>query len=78
MGSGGNNYEKEIPATYALPETEPDADPGETTNLFFKKVEKRKEMQVLLRHLNSSSRSALKDRQPLGLVRVKETWKKEH
>jgi len=83
-GSGGNNYENGILAKYALPESAPgapgqlynlDTDPGETTNMFFIEVEKRKEIQKLLQHLKSSGRSAPKDRQPLGIVRVKELSK---
>jgi len=84
-GSGGNNYYETVYLSkYILPENEPnadgqlynlDADPGETTNLFFTEVEKRKELQELLQHLKSSGRSAPKDRQPLGIGRVKELSK---
>jgi len=84
-GSGGNNYyEKHFISKYILPETEPnadgqlynlDTDPGETTNLFFIEAEKRRELQELLKHLKSSGRSAPKDRQPLGIERVKELSK---
>jgi arylsulfatase A len=74
-GSGGNPYEKGFMAKYALPESEPDApgqlydleaDPGETTNLYFKNTEKRKEMQALLEELKQSGRSAPKGRMPIG------------
>ena len=83
-GSGGNNYDNGILAKYALPESAPgapgqlynlDTDPGETTNLFFIEAEKRKEIQKLLQHLKSSGRSAPTDRQPLGIVKVKELSK---
>ncbi|MDF1850534.1 MAG: arylsulfatase [Verrucomicrobiales bacterium] len=74
-GSGGNGYDKGILAPYALPESEPEApgqlyhlgkDPGETTNLYFKEEEKRKELQALLEELKTSGRSAPRNRQPLG------------
>jgi arylsulfatase A-like enzyme len=80
-GSGGNDYEAEIMRPYALPETAPDAsgqlynlksDPGETTNLFFTEAEKREELQKLLQQLKSGGRSAPKDRQPMGMERIKE------
>ncbi len=72
-GSGGNGYEKGNLAQYALPEKEPDApgqlynlqaDPGETTNLYFKEEAKRKELQALLANLKESGRSAPKGRTP--------------
>ncbi|MEP3479057.1 MAG: arylsulfatase [Fuerstiella sp.] len=71
-GSGGNGYEKGNMLKYAIPETAPDApgqlynldaDPGETTNLYFKNEAKRQELQVLLKRLKESGRSA-----PLGRV----------
>lgn len=74
QGSGGNNYRQGVLASYALPEAAPDAagqlynlqdDPGETTNLYFTEVAKRKEMQALLRQLKESGRSAPRNRQPL-------------
>jgi hypothetical protein len=83
-GSGGNNYEEAFLKTYALPETEPDAqgqlyhlldDPGETTNLYFKEAEKRKELQKLLEELKSSGRSAPLNRQPIGIERVRQLGK---
>ena len=73
-GSGGNGYEKGNIAQYALPEKEPSApgqlynlktDPGETTNLYFKEVAKREELQTLLARLKATGRSALKGRTPL-------------
>ena len=83
-GSGGNNYEEDFLKTYALPETEPNAqgqlyhlldDPGETTNLYFKEAEKRKELQKLLEELKSSGRSAPLNRQPIGIERVRQLGK---
>lgn len=80
-GSGGNNYEEDFLKKYALPETAVDApgqlynlanDPGETTNLYFTEAEKRKELQQLLEKLKSGGRSALLNRQPLGIIKVKE------
>jgi arylsulfatase A-like enzyme len=81
MGSGGNNYENENMAKYALPETEADAtgqlfnltdDPGELTNLFFSETKKREELQTLLQELKSSGRSAPKNRAPIGIEGVNE------
>ena len=78
-GSGGNGYEKGILAKYALKETAPDApgqlynladDPGETTNLYFREEEKRKEMQALLKTLKESGRSAPKGRKPIGMAGI--------
>ncbi len=80
-GSGGNNYEENILKKYALPETAVDApgqlfnlanDPGETTNLYFTEAVKRKELQLLLEESKSSGRSALLNRQPIRIARVKE------
>jgi len=74
-GSGGNNYSKGILAEYALEETEPDApgqlfnlatDPGETTNLFFRKSEKRQQLQALLKELKENGRSAPRGRRQIG------------
>ena len=73
-GSGGNGYDKGILAKYALPEKEPEApgqlynltaDPGETTNLYFKESAKREELQALLKVLKESGRSAPTGREPL-------------
>jgi arylsulfatase A-like enzyme len=84
MGSGGNNYDRENLAKYALPETAVDAtgqlfdlanDPGEKTNLFFTEAEKREELQKLLEKLKSSGRSAPKNREPLGIEKVTELSK---
>jgi len=78
-GSGGNKYDKGSLAKYALPETEPEApgqlfnlssDPGETTNLFFKKPEKCQQMQDLLKQLKQSGRSAPKNRMPIGIENI--------
>ncbi len=77
--SGGNNYTQGFMPQYLLPETAPDAtgqlfhmeeDPGETTNLFFKSSEKRKEIQALLTRLKSSGRSAPKVRKPIGIENI--------
>ena len=79
QGSGGNSYEKGVMKPYALPETEPDAsgqlynlkaDPGETTNLFFKEEAKRKELQQLLEELKTSGRSAPRGRKPIGTAKA--------
>ncbi|MCF7954704.1 MAG: arylsulfatase [Phycisphaerae bacterium] len=79
MLSGGNDYSKAFNGQYFLPETEPDAtgqlfnlskDPEETTNLFFKESEKRKELQQLLRKLKESGRSAPKARKPIGIENI--------
>ncbi|PXX25418.1 arylsulfatase [Arenibacter sp. ARW7G5Y1] len=79
-GSGGNQYEKGFMKKYALPETAGDApgqlynlseDPGETTNLYYANEEKRKELQELLKHLKLSGRSAPKNRQPIGIEKLK-------
>jgi arylsulfatase A-like enzyme len=81
MGSGGVSYDSKILEKYKLPETAPNAtgqlfnltsDPGETTNQFFTRADKRKELQELLQYLKSSGRSAPKNRIPLGIKRVKE------
>jgi arylsulfatase A len=74
-GSGGNSYDRDILAKYALPELEPDApgqlydlanDPGETTNLYFKNEAKRLELQALLKKFKEDGRSAPKGRTPFG------------
>ncbi|MCF7974457.1 MAG: arylsulfatase [Phycisphaerae bacterium] len=79
MGSGGNNYTQGFMPQYGLPETAPEAtgqlfhlgrDPGETTNLFFKESEKRKELQQLLSLLKSSGRSAPRVRNPIGIENI--------
>ena len=78
-GSGGNGYQKGILKKYALKESEPDApgqlynlavDPGETTNLYFKEEDKRKEMQALLEQLKESGRSAPMGRIPMGIENI--------
>lgn len=80
-GSGGNNYEKGFLKKYVLPETALGApgqlydlseDPGETTNLYHINARKRMELQKLLMELKSSGRSAPKNRQSLGIEKVKE------
>ena len=45
-------------------------DPGESTNLFFEKSEKRTELQVLLRELKKSGRSAPRGRRPIGIENI--------
>lgn len=81
QGSGGNNYENETMKKYALPEKEPDAkgqlynletDPGETTNLYFSEAKKRKELKSLLEKSKKSGRSAPKDREAIGIEKIKE------
>ncbi len=78
-GSGGNNYSRGYITQYLLPETAPDAtgqlyhlgkDPGETTNLFFKESEKRKELQALLRKLKTTGRSAPRNRKPISIENI--------
>ena len=78
-GSGGNGYQKGILKKYALKESEPDApgqlynlavDPGETSNLYFKEEDKRKEMQALLEQLKESGRSAPMGRIPMGIENI--------
>jgi len=80
MRSGGNDYSKAFKGIYFLPEKEPNAtgqlydltkDPAETTNLFFKKSEKRKELQQLLEKLKKSGRSAPRVRKPIGIENIK-------
>ena len=79
MLSGGNDYSKGFMVQYQQPETAPQAtgqlfhlgkDPGETTNLFFKESQKRKELQMLLRNLKASGRSAPKGRKPIGIENI--------
>ena len=78
-GSGGNGYDKGPMANYELPELEPDApgqlydlktDPGETTNLYNKNADKRKELQALLKELKESGRSAPTGRVPVGIDNI--------
>ena len=78
-GSGGNNYDNAALKPYALPDTAPDApgqlydleaDPGETTNLFFIEADQRKRMQDLLQRLKSSGRSAPRNRMPIGIENI--------
>jgi len=65
-GSGGNVYDKGELAPYALTDTAPEApgqlynlesDPGETTNLFYKRPEIAVELKTLLEKTKSSGRS---------------------
>ena len=70
QGSGGSNYKRGGEwglKQYALPEKAPTAsgqlynlkdDPGETTNLYFKEENIRKELKTILDQLVSSGRSA--------------------
>ena len=78
-GSGGNNYTQGMMKKYALPETAPDApgqlynlvaDPGETTNLYYKESERRQQLQTLLATLKTSGRSARQDRVPVGMANI--------
>ena len=78
-GSGGNNYKVENMQKWDIEEKEPDApgqlynlkkDPGETTNLFNKESDIRKEMQELLKELKKSGRSAPKGREPIGMKNI--------
>ena len=64
--SGGNNYDNAELKRYALPDIAPDApgqlysftaDPGETTNLYFKHPEIVKELKGLLDASKASGRS---------------------
>lgn len=66
QGSGGNNYNQPGLKPYALPDTAPDApgqlynldaDPGETTNLYFKHPEIVRELKALLEQSKQSGRS---------------------
>lgn len=81
MGSGGNRYDRGQLLKYALTETEPDAtgqlynlatDPGETTNLFFKELDKRKELQALLAKVTDkeNGRTAPRGRTPIGMENI--------
>lgn len=65
-GSGGNNYDKVELKPFALPDTDPEApaqlydlanDPGETTNLYSKRLEIVKELQALLEQSKATGRS---------------------
>ena len=66
-GSGGNRYENDPGLKpFVLPETAPDApgqlynldtDPGETTNLYFKRPELVKELKSLLDQSKATGRS---------------------
>lgn len=78
QGSGGNGY-KGVLEKYILPENEPDApgqlynladDPGETTNLYFKEADKRKQLQTLLEQLKKTGRSAPLNRVPIGISNI--------
>jgi arylsulfatase A-like enzyme len=66
QGSGGNDYSRGRLSDYALPDTAPDApgqlynletDPGETTNLYFKRPEIVQELKELLEQSKQSGRS---------------------
>ena len=66
-GSGGNNYAKGELQAFALPDTAPKApgqlydlenDPGERTNLFFKRPEVANELKALLDKSKAEGRSA--------------------
>lgn len=74
-GSGGNNYDADELKAFALSDTAPDApgqlynleaDPGETTNLYFKHPDIVKELKGLLDASKSSGRTAPRsnERQP--------------
>lgn len=78
-GSGGNDYAQGVMKKYALPEAAPDAagqlydlesDPGESTNLYFREAEKRRELQALLDKLRKDGRSAPKGRTPIGIENI--------
>ena len=78
-GSGGNKYDRGAMRKFALPDTEPEApgqlynladDPGETTNLYFKEPDKRKQLQALLKTLKESGRSAPTGRTPIGIENI--------
>ncbi len=78
-GSGGNGYDKGKLAKYALKENEPEApgqlynlaaDPGETTNLYFKEKAMREKIQALLENLKKSGRSAPIGRIPVGMGNI--------
>ncbi|QOV92405.1 sulfatase-like hydrolase/transferase [Humisphaera borealis] len=65
-GSGGNSYENGELKPFALPDTAPDApgqlynlkaDPGETTNLYFKHPEIARELKALLEASKAAGRS---------------------
>lgn len=81
QGSGGNNYANGMLKQYASPDTEPDApgqlydlssDPGETTNLYFKEMAIRQELQALLAKLKQQGRSAPMSRTPIGMEKIRE------
>ena len=66
-GSGGNDYERDELKPYALPEKAPDApgqlydleaDPGETTNLYFERPQVVAELKTVLDRYVASGRSA--------------------
>ena len=65
-GSGGNNYARGVLKPYALPETAPkapgqlydlQADPGETTNLYFKHPQIVRELKARLERYKTAGRS---------------------
>ena len=72
-GSGGNNYDNAELKPFAFPDTAPDApgqlynltaDPGETTNLYFKHPEIVKELKGLLEASKANGRSAPRSSKP--------------
>ena len=82
VGSGGNNYDRQPLKQYALPENAPEAsgqlynlrtDPAEKNNLYFKELNKTKELQALLEKLKQSGRSAPLNRQPMGIKTIRST-----
>jgi arylsulfatase A-like enzyme len=78
QGSGGNRYDRDPLAPFALPESSPNApgqlydlahDPGETRNLWFEKAALREEMQALLAACRQAEgRTAPTARKPLGFA----------
>ena len=74
-GSGGNNYQRGKLAEYALPESAPEApgqlydleaDPSETTNLYFEHPEVVRELKSLLEEAKEDGRSVPKRVNPQG------------
>jgi arylsulfatase A-like enzyme len=88
-GSGGNNYDRSrILKAYKLPELAPNAvgqlynlqtDPGETTNLFYERLDIVKELKLLLENSKRSGRSAPLGRTPssIGIRRAGQSVKLE-
>ena len=78
-GSGGNNYERGALKKYKIKEAAPEApgqlynlaaDPQETTNLYFKNSDVRRELQTLLQRLKQEGRSAPVQRKPVGFQNI--------